>query len=112
MERNISMADATKINAVASDLQSLERILRVHYSNRLAANGAWLDHVATTISKLLEEANTVDDGRKGKPLMERLCEVCERDAWDVGTITHTEFDTWECEPCHEQSQRLERGEGW
>ena len=40
----------------------------------------------------------------------RSCEVCERDQWDVGKISHTAFNTWECEPCHEQSLRLTYGE--
>jgi len=42
--------------------------------------------------------------------MERLCEVCERDQWDVGKISFTNFKLWECEWCHEQSLRLTYGE--
>lgn len=36
-----------------------------------------------------------------------ICDVCERDQWDVGKISLTQFNTWECEPCEEQSIRLE-----
>ena len=36
-----------------------------------------------------------------------MCDVCERDQWDVGKISLTQFNTWECEPCEEQSIRLE-----
>jgi len=57
------MANATKINAIAYKLEQLERVLRVHYSDRLASNEAWLDKAHATVAKLLIEADTVDSDR-------------------------------------------------
>ena len=41
------------------DVEQLERILRVHWSDRNASNEEWLRNTATLIHRLLRESNEV-----------------------------------------------------
>ena len=88
------MANATKINAIALDLDRLERVLRVHLSDRLASNDAWLDETAATIAKLLGEANTIDD--KGQFYVEYPYEpqCCGADDYQDGSYVCGKHQEW------------------